>query len=106
MPIYLINRQPPIQKNSVVPKKQASKVWRYFRDNLDGAIAKCLLCKYNPTKGDAHKSSLEWWKHHESQFPLLAKLVKVVFLVPATSSKSERVFSVDSKIDLIASTST
>ena len=49
---------PPIQKNSVFPKKQASKVKRYFGDNNDGAIAKCLLCKYNPTKGDAHKSSL------------------------------------------------
>ena len=44
--------------------------WRYFGDNLDGAIAKCLLCKYNPTKGDARKSSREWWKHHESQSPL------------------------------------
>ena len=30
----------------------------------------------------------------EFQFPLLAKLVKVVFPVPAASSKSERVFSV------------
>ena len=66
----------------------------YFGPNIDGAIAKCLLCKYNPTKGDAHKSSLEWWKHHESQFPLLAKLVKRVFPVPATSSNFERVFSV------------
>ena len=37
---------------------------------------------------------LEWAKHHETQFPLLAKLVKVVFPVPAASSKSERVFSV------------
>ena len=37
---------------------------RYFGDNLDSAIAKCLLCKHNLTKGDAHKSSLEWWKHH------------------------------------------
>ena len=42
---------PPVQNNSVVPKKQASKVWRYLGDNLDGAIAKCLLCTYNPTKG-------------------------------------------------------
>ena len=66
---------PPVQNNSVVPKKQASKVWRYLGDNLDGAIAKCLLCTYNPTKGDAHKSSLEWWKHHESQSPIPAKLV-------------------------------
>ena len=56
--------------------------------------AKCLLCKYNPTKGDPHKSSREWWKHHESQFPLLVKLVKVVFPVPAASSKSEQVSSV------------
>ena len=37
---------------------------------------------------------LEWGKHHETQLPLLAKLVKVVFPVPAASSKSERVFSV------------
>ena len=37
---------------------------------------------------------LEWGKHHETQFPLLAKLVKRVFPVPAASSKSERVFSV------------
>ena len=85
---------PPVQNNSVVPKKQASKVWRYLGDNLDGAIAKCLLCTYNPTKGDAHKSSLEWWKHHESQFPLFAKLVKVVFPVQAATSESERIFSV------------
>ena len=88
---------PPVQNNSVVPKKQASKVWRYLGENLDGAIAKCLLCKYNPTKGDARKSSRGWWKHHESQSPLglVAKLVKLVFPVPAASSKSEqRVFSV------------
>ena len=32
--------------------------------------------------------------HHKSQFPLLVKLVKVVFPVPAASSKSEQVFSV------------
>ena len=32
----------PIQNHSVGPKKEASKVWRYFGDNIDGAIAKCL----------------------------------------------------------------
>ena len=156
---------PPVQKNSVVLKKQATKVWRHLGHKLDGAIAKCLLCKYNPAKGDAHKSSLvnkysfsqvqpsssrfakdppkpwettcrhitrrssrTWWrrsrrrskpptnckmksfqllsdelssvdqlrwgKHHETKFPLLAKLVKRVFPVPDTSSKFERVLSV------------
>ena len=48
---------PPVQNNSVVLKIKASKVWRYLGNNLDGAIAKSLLCTYNPTKGDAHKSS-------------------------------------------------
>ena len=37
---------------------------------------------------------LEWWRQHQEQFPLLAFLVRVVFAVPAASSKSERVFSV------------
>ena len=37
---------------------------------------------------------LEWWRHHEARFPLLSKIVKVVFTIPAASSKSERVFSV------------
>ena len=37
---------------------------------------------------------LEWWRHHEAQFPLLSKIVKVVFPIPAASSKSEQVFSV------------
>ena len=36
---------------------------------------------------------LTWWKQHQEQFPLLAFLVRVVFAVPAASSKSERVFS-------------
>ena len=46
---------PPIQKNSVVPKTKASKVWRHFGDNRDGASVKCLLCL---AEGDAHKSLL------------------------------------------------
>ena len=37
---------------------------------------------------------LEWWKNHREQFPLLSFIVRVVFAIPAASSKSERVFSV------------
>ena len=37
---------------------------------------------------------LRWWQHHQEQFPLLSYLARVVFAVPAASSKSERVFSV------------
>ena len=36
---------------------------------------------------------LDWWKQHKEQFPILSHLVRVVFPVPAASSKSELVFS-------------
>ena len=38
-------------------------------------------------------NQLERWKNHQEQFPLLSHLVRIVFPVPAASSKSERVFS-------------
>ena len=38
-------------------------------------------------------NQLERWKNHQEQFPLLSHLVRIVFPVPAVSSKSERVFS-------------
>ena len=37
---------------------------------------------------------LGFWAAHQEQFPLLSYLVRVIFPVPAASSKSERVFSV------------
>ena len=36
---------------------------------------------------------LQWWKSHEKVLPLLSNMAKKVLTVPASSSKSERVFS-------------
>ena len=47
---------------------------------------------------DSGIDQLLWWKDHQQQFPLLSYLARVVFAVPAASSKSERVFSVVSII--------
>ena len=43
-------------------------------------------------------NQLEWWRSYAEQLPLLAFLVRVVFSIPAASSKSERVFSVAGRI--------
>ena len=41
---------------------------------------------------------LMWWKGHEKVLPLLSGIAKKVLTVPASSSKSERVFSVGGNI--------
>ena len=45
------------------------------------------------TVSNKHVNILLWWKDHEDVLPLLAKVAKKVLTIPATSSKSERVFS-------------
>ena len=43
-------------------------------------------------------STLDWWKQHEAVIPLLASLAKRILAIPASSSKSERVFSTGGNI--------
>jgi len=37
---------------------------------------------------------LSWWKTNTLRYPRLSKLVKPLFAIPATSTNSERLFSV------------
>ena len=37
---------------------------------------------------------LKWWKAHKNQFPLMSQAVRELLCVPASSSASERAFSV------------
>ena len=42
---------------------------------------------------DKYVNILKWWMDHERVLPLLASISKKVLTIPASSSKSERVFS-------------
>ena len=57
-------------------RRNGIQSWRCFGDNLDSAIAKCLLCKYNPTKGlprlpEALRNHLQ--AHHKKEFADMVK---------------------------------
>ena len=39
------------------------------------------------------ESVLNWWRHHENTLPTLARFARKVLAIPASSGKSERVFS-------------
>ena len=42
---------------------------------------------------DEEEAPLNWWKVHESDYPLLASVVRKYLCIPATSTPSERLFS-------------
>ena len=62
---------------------------------MDGAV-KSALAKHASMQQPSRSlpGHVQHQEQHQEQFPLLAFLVRVVFAVPAASSKSERVFSV------------
>lgn len=52
-----------------------------------------LLQYKNDHFNDLNDDILIWWKKHELQYPLLAKLAKQLLAIPASSAASERCFS-------------
>lgn len=47
---------------------------------------------------DSETDPLDWWKQHELNFPLVARLAKKYLCIPATSSSFERAFSASGNI--------
>ena len=44
------------------------------------------------------KDPLVWWKEHQTDFPILARMAFDIFSIPAMSSEVERVFSAAKKL--------
>ena len=66
---------------------------RVFEEPVSAFKRECKVYELLPD-APSDVDQLQWWRQHQEQFPLLSHLVRVVFAVPAASSKNERVFSV------------
>ena len=63
-------------------------------EKIDREIEKLL--KNEPI--NKHLNPLNWWKHNEKEFPLLAKFVKANAAMQPTSVSSERLFNKDKQL--------
>ncbi|XP_051973846.1 E3 SUMO-protein ligase ZBED1-like [Xyrauchen texanus] len=100
------SNQCPVQKDiSAVPSKRS----RHFLADLLGQTYAAGAAKKLKTAEDQAKEEmakykeeaplplsanpLDWWKGHQSEYPLLSHIAKRYLCIPGTSISSERVFS-------------
>ncbi|XP_017291101.2 E3 SUMO-protein ligase ZBED1-like [Kryptolebias marmoratus] len=104
---------PPVAEDDPGPyptKKAKKSLGSYFKKALAAgqgtthaqpsrASIELELSMYLQAPGpDSETNPLEWWKQHELNFPLVARLAKKYLCIPATSSSSERAFSASGNI--------
>ena len=91
-------QQVPLSPTSQLRKKMLAKQRRpqdhAHASNLDVSPVDRELRRYESfSLAPKTVDVLQWWRSHENVLPILSKLAKKVLTVPASSSKSERVFS-------------
>ncbi len=57
-----------------------------------------IYLRLNPNMEGDGRDVLLWWQQHETMLPLLSRLDRMVFSVPASSRSSERAFSTAGRI--------
>uniref|UniRef100_A0A1A8EL94 BED-type domain-containing protein n=2 Tax=Nothobranchius korthausae TaxID=1143690 RepID=A0A1A8EL94_9TELE len=84
------------------PKRRAleefEKAWENVREESEDTDEVQFYLSLNPTMEADGRDLLSWWKQHETTLPLLARLARMVFSVPASSSSSERTFSAAGRV--------
>ena len=82
-----------VESGNLSPTSKLLKVTKGVRD-LDGTPLQQEMRLYEATDSPSRPCDIcQWWKMFEPQFPMLAKLARMIFAIPASSAKSERTFS-------------
>ena len=89
-------------QESKAPLSPTSKLLReaggMTKEDLGGGLAAELLRFEALPRLDKDGDRLIWWKIHEASLPMLSMIVKEIFAIPASSSKSERLFSIGTRV--------
>ena len=71
---------------------QRSKIARYAGRGLS-KMKQEMVTYESFSFASRNADVLAWWKTHETHLPILSKIAKKILAIPASSAKSERVFS-------------
>ena len=90
------------EQESKAPLSPTSKLLREVggmtQEDLGGGVGAELLRFEVLPRLDKDGDRLMWWKIHEASLPMLSMIVKEIFAIPASSSKSERLFSIGTQV--------
>lgn len=90
------------EQGSKAPLSPTSKLLREVggmtQEDLGGGVGAELLRFEVLPRLDKDGDRLMWWKIHEASLPMLSMIVKEIFAIPASSSKSERLFSIGTQV--------
>ena len=89
-----------LSPTSKLIKKHEEKLKRGMTDSVrtENKIRKEMKRYESFSNPGKHVNILQWWKTHEGDLPLLASFAKRILAIPASSAKSERVFSTGGNI--------
>ena len=85
-----------LSPNSKLRKKMQEKMQRgrtLWNDERESPVRMEMHRYESLSLSNKHINILHWWRSHEGTFPNLAKVAKKVLSIPASSAKSESVFS-------------
>ena len=91
-----------LSPTSLLRKKVRAKYQKTYSDKAKDSLRTPIekdLDKYEQySLAPSDVDILQWWKKHEEVLPILSQIAKQVLSIPASSAKSERVFSTGGNI--------
>ena len=93
------SKQGPTTSNNTNKKRKYTDMLNIFNEDVVRIENKSELQRYKEVSTiSATMDPLEWWKHNEKSYPILAELARIYLAIPASQATCERSFSTAKRI--------